>query len=338
MNPMKVAVLGAGNWGSTLAHLAGANGHDVHLWARDSLQVDEINENHTNKRSVPELRLSTNVRATSSLKKAVVDASLVLMVIPSQAFRQVSRAAGEVLLPDQVVIHATKGLERDTHRRMSQLIQEETCIRQLGVLSGPNIAGEIALGQPAGTVIASHFPRVIEVGRAAIASKQMMVFSGDDVVGVELAGALKNVVALAAGMAHAMQLGENVKALLVTRGLAEITRLGVALGAQPTSFGGLAGFGDLMVTCNSSRSRNHRVGEALGRGEKLDDVLADIGQVAEGVQTTRAAHQIAKRHGIAAPLVERVYRVLYENLPVASALEELMLERSGRDVGHLKLP
>lgn len=336
MSRMKVAVLGAGNWGSTLSHLAGINGHDVHLWSRDPEQVEEINTSHTNRRAVPELELSKNVQATTKLKHAIADASLVLMVIPSQAFRQVCRAAGEVLLPDQVVIHATKGLERDTHRRMSQLISEETCVRQIGVLSGPNIAGEIALGQPAGTVIASHFPRVIEVGRTVIASRQMMVFSGDDVLGVELAGALKNVVALAAGMASAMALGENVKALIVTRGLAEITRLGTALGAEALSFGGLAGFGDLMVTCNSSRSRNHRVGEALGRGEKLSEILERLGQVAEGVQTTLAAHQLAKRHGIAAPLVERVYRVLYEDLPVASALAELMQERSGRDVGHLK--
>lgn len=336
MTAMKVAVLGAGNWGSTLAHLAGDNGHEVLLWTRREEQAREINERHTNERSVPELKLSPNVRATTRLKEALTDAPLVLMVIPSQAFRAVSRAAGDLLAPDQVVIHATKGLETDTHRRMSELVLEETCVRQVGVLSGPNIAGEIALGQPAGTVVASHFPRVIALGKQAVASPRMMVFSGEDVLGVELAGAFKNVVALAAGMAVAMGLGENAKALLVTRGMAEITRLAGALGALPQTFGGLAGFGDLMVTCNSTRSRNHRVGAALGRGEKLSDVLAGLGQVAEGVHTARAAHELAARHGIVSPLIEAVYRVLYDGLDVGIGLEELMRQRSGRDVGHLR--
>lgn len=338
MTRMKLAVLGAGNWGSTLAHLAGDNGHDVRLWTRRQAQADEINTEHTNRGSVPELELSKNVRATTSLKEALDDASLVLMVIPSQAFRSVCRAAGDLLSPDQVVLHATKGLERGTHRRMSELVYEETCVRQVGVLSGPNIAGEIALGQPAGTVVASHFPRVLELGRRAVASRRMMVFSGDDVLGVELAGAFKNVVALAAGMASAMGLGENAKALLVTRGMAEISRLAHAMGAAPSTFGGLAGFGDLMVTCNSTRSRNHRVGEALGAGQKLDDVLASIGQVAEGVHTSVAAHELAAKHGIVAPLIESVYRVLYDGLDVARGLDELMLQPAGRDVGHLRLP
>lgn len=336
MTAMKVAVLGAGNWGTTLAHLAGDNGHQVLLWTRQETQAKEINERHTNEHSVPELKISPNVRATTSLRETLADAPLVLMVIPSQAFRSVSRAAGDLLVPEQIVIHATKGLEKDTHRRMSELVLEETCVRQVGVLSGPNIAGEIAMGQPAGTVIASNFPRVMALGKQAVASPRMMVFSGDDVLGIELAGAFKNVVALASGMASSMGLGENAKALLVTRGMAEITRLAVAMGAMPQTFGGLAGFGDLMVTCNSTRSRNHRVGAALGRGEKLADVLEKLGQVAEGVHTARAAHELAARHGIVAPLIDAVYRVLYDGLDVGLGLDELMRQRSGRDVGHLR--
>lgn len=336
MTRMKVAVLGAGNWGSTLAHLAGANGHDVRVWTRNDEQASEMNEAHTNRRAVPELELSPNVRATTSLREAIEGAPLVVAVIPSGALRSVLRRAGDVLSPEQILIHATKGLERGTHKRMSEVVLEETCVRQIGVLSGPNIAGEIALGQPAGTVVASHFPRVFELGRVAFASPKMMVFTGNDVTGVELAGAFKNVVALAAGMASAMGLGENAKALLVTRGMAEVTRVATSMGAQATTFGGLAGFGDLMVTCNSTRSRNHRVGEALGRGEALESVLSSLGQVAEGVHTARAAYELARAHGIVAPLIESVYRVLYEGLDVAQGLDALMRLEAGRDVSHLR--
>jgi glycerol-3-phosphate dehydrogenase (NAD(P)+) len=223
--PGSVCVVGAGNWGTTLAHLIGKGGTSVRLWTRDPKQRDEINERRTNVRSTSGFSISPHVRSTIELEEALAGAELVLVAIPSQSFREVSRSMGDRLDPAQIVIHGTKGLELGTHRRMSEILQEETCARQIGVLAGPNIAPEVAAGKPAGTVIASEFPRVVEIGRAALASTQMMVFAGTDVLGVELAGALKNVVAIAAGIADEMALGENAKAFLVSRGMTELMRL-----------------------------------------------------------------------------------------------------------------
>jgi glycerol-3-phosphate dehydrogenase (NAD(P)+) len=331
-----IAVLGAGNWGTTLSDLIASNGHAVRLWTRDPAQRDEINERRSNERAVPGLRIADGVTATSDLGEAVRGAEMVVVVIPSQSFREVSRALGDVLAPEQVVLHATKGLERETNARMTEILLAETCARQIGVLSGPNIAAEIAQKKPAGTVIASRFPHVVELGRRALSCPRMMVFAGDDVTGVELAAALKNVVAIAAGVATEMDIGENAKSLLVTRGLAEITRLAVAMGAAPLTLAGLAGIGDLMVTCASPLSRNHRVGVALARGERLPEVLGRLGMVAEGVYAAVAARDLARAWRVEAPLLERVYRVLYEGLGCEQGLRELMTLPAGRDVARFQ--
>ncbi len=329
------ALIGAGNWGTTLAHHIASNGHSVSLWTRDPAQCDEINARRTNGRAVPGLVIASGVRAVTDMREAIEGAALVLIVVPSQAFRDVCRAAGAFLAPEQLVVHATKGLERATHKRMTEVLVEETCVRQIGVLSGPNIAAEIAAGKPAGTVLTSHFPRVVRLARDAISSPRMMVFSGDDVVGVELAGAFKNVVAIAAGMAAELDVGENAKSFLVTRGLAEMARLGTALGARPLTFAGLTGVGDLTVTCASVQSRNNRVGRALARGVALADALRDLGMVAEGVEAAISAHELAAKHRIEVPLMERVYRVLYEGLSPADGVNDLMRLPAGADVGAL---
>jgi glycerol-3-phosphate dehydrogenase (NAD(P)+) len=330
-----IAVLGAGNWGTTLADLVASNGHPVHLWTRQANQRDEINARHTNEGAVPGLRLSDAVSATSDLAEAVHGAELVLIVVPSRAFRAVASALGDVLEPDQIVVHATKGLERESNARMSEILVEETCAKQIGVLSGPNLAPEIARHKPAGTVVASHFPHVVELARKALSSPHFMVFAGSDVLGVELAGALKNVVAIAAGAATQMDVGENAKSLLVTRGLAEYTRLAVAMGAEPLTFAGLAGIGDLMVTCASPISRNHRVGAALARGESLDAALENLGMVAEGVYAAVAARALTRKHHVAAPLLDSVYRVLYEGLACGEAVRELMALPARREHSRL---
>jgi glycerol-3-phosphate dehydrogenase (NAD(P)+) len=329
---LAVAVLGAGNWGTTLAHLVASNGHAVRLWTRDPGQRDEINAHRTNQRSVPGLVIAAGVLAVTDLGEAVREADLVLIAIPSQAFRGVSRALGDVVRPDQPVIHGTKGLEISTSRRMSEILHEETAVRLLGVLAGPNIAAEVARGQPAGTVVASRFPRVVEVGRRAIASAHMMVFASTDVPGVELCGALKNVVAIAAGIADEMAVGDNAKAFLVTRGMSELMQLAFALGAEPMTLVGLAGIGDLMVTCASPLSRNHRIGVALTRGERLDDAVARLGMVAEGVYASSSARVLAHEHGVEMPLHERIDRILHEGLAPRQALEQLMRLPAGRDV------
>ncbi len=328
-----VAVLGAGNWGTTLANLAASNGRPVLLWTRDPRQREEINSARSNSRGVPGLVLARGVRAVTDLGEALARPVLVIVAIPSQAFREVCRAAGELLAPEHLVVHATKGLERSTHRRMTEVLLEETCVRQIGVLSGPNIAAEIAAGKPAGTVVTSHFPRVVRECRRALSSPRLMVFAGDDIAGVELAGAFKNVVAIAAGIAAEMQVGENAKALLLTRGLAEMARLGTALGARPLTFAGLAGVGDLAVTCASAQSRNNRVGRALARGEALPDILRQLGMVAEGVDAAASAHELALAHSVDVPLMDQVFRVLYEGRSPSASLDELMRLWAGHDVG-----
>jgi glycerol-3-phosphate dehydrogenase (NAD(P)+) len=327
----KVAVLGAGNWGTTIAHLIGRNGHDTTVWTQSAELAREITESHANSAYTPGLRIAEGVRATTALDEALADAALVFIVVPSQAFREVCRKADEVLKPDQIVIHATKGLEATSHRRMSEILVEETCVRQFGVLSGPNIAPEIAAGKPAGTTIASHIPRVVDLGRKAIGSERLMVFHGDDVIGTELAGAFKNVVAIAAGAADGLKVGENAKAFLISRGMTEMIRLAVALGAQPQTFVGIVGIGDLVVTCASAHSRNHRVGQALARGEDLKSILANLHMVAEGVHAAKAAHELAAARGVHVPLMEHVYQVLYEGLSPQVALSLLMQKPAGRD-------
>lgn len=330
----RVAVIGAGNWGVTLAHVMASNGHTVRLWTRNAQQAAQINELRTS-RATPELHIAPGVLATTGLEAAVTGAALVLVAVPSQAFREVSRKLGDVLSPEQLVLHGSKGLEMGTHRRLTELLLEETCARQIGVLSGPNIAAEVGRGKPAGAVVATAFPRLLALGRRLLSSARLRVFSSTDVAGVEICGALKNVVAIAAGIADEMQVGDNAQAFLITQGLAEQMRLASAMGAEPLTLTGLAGIGDLMVTCRSPLSRNHRIGAALARGERLDEAIERLGMVAEGVYASRSARALAERYSIEMPLFARVDRVLHEGLAPAAALEELMSLRTGRDVPRL---
>ena len=320
----QVSVLGAGNWGTTIAHLIGNNGFPVTLWARNPELADSINRDHQNSRYMKGLSLSPKVRATADLAEAVRGVPLVFIVIPSQAFRSVCAQIGDLVEPAQIAVHATKGIELQSYKRMSEILLEETCLRQIGVLSGPNIAREMVEGKPAGTVLASRFPHVIALARQYIKSKQLRVYANTDVVGVELGGTLKNIIAIAAGMATQMKLGENAKSLLITRGLSEIARLGVALGADPMTFSGLAGLGDLMVTCASPLSRNHRVGAALARGMSLVEAIESLGMVAEGVKACKIAFEITNNLDMRSPLIHGVYRVVHEGLSPKAALGELM--------------
>jgi glycerol-3-phosphate dehydrogenase (NAD(P)+) len=336
MSALNVAVLGAGNWGTTLAAQVAGNGHPTRLWTRDEAQREELATQRTNRRTGLAITLPPGVWATTSLAEALKDAELVLVALPSQAFREVMANASAHLFPSHMLVHGTKGLEAGTHARMSQLVLAETCVRQLGVVAGPNLAPEVAAGLPAATVAASVFPRVVAAVKRALSSPRLMVFSSRDVLGVELCGALKNVVAIAAGMADQMAVGENAKAFLMTRGMIELMRLGAAMGAEPSTMWGLAGIGDLMVTCSSPRSRNHRVGVALAKGQPLGAVLAELGMVAEGVYASRSARALAAEHGLDLPLFERIDQVLHEGLSAPEALEQLMRLQAGADVPHLR--
>lgn len=321
----RVAVIGGGSWGTTLAHLAAMAGdEEVVLWMRDPEAVREVNDHHRNRRYLGDVRLAKTVRATTELKDAVPGTRLVIVCVPSSAFREVAGAVGEFVTGDQVLLSATKGLEPRTFVRMSEVLAEETCARKVGAISGPNLAKEMIAGQPSATVVASRFREAIVVGARLLHSKVMRVYGNQDVKGVELAGALKNSIAIATGVAQGLGLGINVRAMLITRGLAEVQRLGVRLGADPHTFSGLAGIGDLMATASSELSRNFRVGLGLAKGRDLGSILEELGEVAEGVNTTRVALELARSVDVPLPIIEGVGRLLFEGSTPSAVLDDLM--------------
>ena len=335
-NDIDALVLGGGSFGTTLASLMTNLGRRVRLWVRRAEQADEINREHKNSRYLPGFDLPADLEATTDLTGTIKAALVVMVGIPSRQFREVARKIGDHIRGDQVIIHATKGLEVGTFKRMSEILREETCSLKIGVLSGPNLAVEIMAGNPAGATLASRYNQVIEKGQALFQGERIRVYGGHDVVGTEIGGAFKNIVALAAGAAEGMGYGENTKSLLMTRGLSEMVQFGVTLGADVLTFGGLAGIGDLIATCASPLSRNQRVGVALAKGRELDDILEEMGQVAEGVPTTKAVHIQAESLGLDLPIVRAVYRVLYEGEPTGEALTELMRIPVGDELAALR--
>lgn len=270
-------VLGGGTFGTALAALLTDQGRRIQLWVRRPEQAEEINTHHKNSRYLPDFDLPAGLVATSDLAQAVPGAPLVLMVIPSRAFRQVARQLGDSLQGDQILVHATKGIEIATFKRMSQVLREETCALKIGVLSGPNLSREIMAGHPAGSLLASRYAEVVTRTQVLFAGSRLRLYGGQDVIGTEVGGAFKNIIALAAGLSVGLGFGSNTQALLITRGLSEMARFGVAVGADVFTFGGLAGIGDLMATCASPLSRNHQVGARLAKGEGLDEIL-EIGR------------------------------------------------------------
>ncbi len=320
----RVSVLGAGSWGTTLSWLAARGGARVMLWTRSEAQRREIAHDRRNRAASAGLRLSEAITPTTSLADALGFSELVLLVLPSAAVREVMREAAPMVTPSHRLVIATKGLEERTRRRMSEVVVEETCLRQLAVLSGPNIAPELQRGLPAASVIATRFPRIDAELRGLLESTRFRLFSSPDVIGVEVSAALKNIVAIAAGIADGLHLGENARALLVTLGLAEIASLGLAAGAQRETFAGLAGIGDLVVTCSSTDSRSHRLGVALARGKALEDELSELGMVSEGVAAARAAREWARDAGLVLPVMEQVAATLFDGVSPNDGLESLL--------------
>ncbi|MGE0712432.1 MAG: NAD(P)H-dependent glycerol-3-phosphate dehydrogenase [Planctomycetota bacterium] len=320
----RVGVLGGGSWGTVLAHLAGLAGAESVLWMRDAERARELSEEHTNRRYLGDFQLSPRLRGTTSLAEAVQGADLVIFAVPSSATRAIAAEAGEFLTGDQSVLSATKGLEPKTFLPMSEVIRAETCALKVGAVSGPNLAKEIVAGQPSATVVASHFVDVIRTGARLLHGDTFRVYGNRDLRGVELAGALKNVIAIASGLVSGMGFGHNVRAALVTRGLAEVQRLGVALGADPLTFSGLAGIGDLLVTCGSELSRNFRVGVGISQGRSLEAICEDLGEVAEGINTTRVVRDLAAREGVVMPISEGVARLLFDGEAPRDVMSDLM--------------
>ena len=324
----EVAVLGGGSWGTILAHLAARNGRRTRLWLRDGELARAINETRENHRYLRGTRLAEGIEATTSLEQAVRGTRLVIFCVTAAGTRALAGQAGEHLQGDQVVLSATKGLEPETFHTMTRVIRAETCARKLGAISGPNLAKEVLAGQPSATVVASRYREVITTTARLLHQPAFRVYGQEDLLGVEVAGALKNSIAIACGVAHGLGFAVNVRAMIVTRGLAEMQRLGAKLGADPLTFSGLAGIGDLLVTCSSELSRNFRVGAGLAAGRRLPDILEALGEVAEGVNTTRVALALAKRSGVALPIIEGVGALL-EGAAPRDVMQDL-LSRAAR--------
>jgi glycerol-3-phosphate dehydrogenase (NAD(P)+) len=321
---MDALIIGGGRMGSALGSLMAQQGRRVELWVRSEARAQEINETHRNTAYLPEVTLSPKLRATTALAESIPRAPLLIMALPSTAFREVARAVGDVVEGDQIIVHTTKGFEVDTFKRMSQILREETCALKVGVLSGPTIAAEILAGHPAGALVASGFDEVITKFQALVEGSFFRVYGGRDVTGTEIAGAFKNVVAVATGAVDGMGFGGTTKWLLVTRGLNEMGQLGVAMGADVLTFGGLVGVGDLAATCASGNSVNYQLGLRLSRGEKLADIVETLPSAAEAIPTTDAIMRNASRLGLELPIVSVVYGLLHGELSLEACLARLM--------------
>lgn len=322
--PRRCAVVGAGAWGTALADLLARNGHDTVLWAREPDVVEGVNARHENARFLTGAPLDPALRATGDVREAVAGCDLVLFAPPSHVLRLVAAAAADAVAPGATLAVASKGIERDTLAVMTDVVAGAVPGRRVVALSGPSFAAEVARRQPTAVVAACAHGEAAALVQRALSTAEFRVYTHDDVLGVELGGALKNVMAVATGMLEGLGLGFNSRAALITRGLAEMTRLGVALGARAGTFAGLAGMGDLVLTCTGALSRNRAVGEEIGRGRSLAEVLTGRDTVAEGVLNAGSARALAQRAGVEMPIVNAVHGILFEGAPVRDAVGELM--------------
>ena len=330
MPELKVGLLGGGSWGTTVASLITRNA-PVTLWARNPATVLEINDKHRNETYLPGIELPEKLVATNDIAAAVSTADVVVMGIPSQNFRKVLEAVAEHIRAWVPVISLTKGLEVETRKRMTEIIEEVLPGHPTGVLTGPNLAREIMEGKAAASVLAMQGGGNVDLVRPLFNSGLFRVYTNDDVSGCELGGVLKNIIAIAVGMGDGMGAGDNTRAALITRGLAEVTRLGVALGGQAETFAGLAGMGDMIATCTSDQSRNRHVGFQLGQGRTIDEIVGGMVMVAEGVKTAPAVIELAQAHEIEMPIAEEVYRIIIGESNASRALRGLLRVMAGAE-------
>jgi len=321
--PIRVAVVGAGSWGTTVAALASLNTPTV-LWARRPELAEAIARTRRNPDYLPDFELPEELEVTASLAEAVGDADVLVMGVPSHGMRSTLRELAPHVRPWIPVMSLAKGLEEGTHLRMTEVIEQELPGHPVGVMTGPNLAREIMAGHAAATVVAFSDQHVATELQRLFARELFRVYTNHDVVGCELGGALKNVFAIASGMADGLGTGDNTRAAVITRSLAELSRLGLALGGEVMTFAGLAGMGDLVATCISRQSRNRYVGEQLGRGRRLDEIVAEMRMVAEGIKTSRVAVELARRHEVEMPIAEAVYKVVHEGRPATEAYRGLL--------------
>ena len=321
-----VSVLGAGSWGTALALLLARNGHAVRLWGHHPQHMAELQAARCNRRYLPNVPFPANLDVTADLEQAVAAREIVLIAVPSHAFRDLLLAIAPHLAPDAKIAWATKGLEINTGRLLNEVVTETLGADiPTAVLSGPTFAGEVAANQPSAITVASRQPEFAKEMASLLHNNHFRAYTTEDIIGVQLGGATKNVLAIAAGVADGLGFGANARAALITRGLAEMMRLGLAMGGKSETFMGLAGVGDLILTCTDNQSRNRRFGLGLGKGLKREEVTAQIGQEIEGVVAARIVYQLSRSHGIDMPITEQAYKILYENLAPADAVYNLLL-------------
>lgn len=327
---LKIGLVGGGSWGTTVASLIAKNASTI-MWARNTETVDEINKYHRNEKYLPGAKLTKSLKATTSIKEALQDADVIIMGVPAQSFRRVLEDAKPHIRPWVPIVSLSKGLERGTKMRMTEIIETIMPGHPAGVLSGPNLAREIIAGQAAASVIAMVDDTIANALQKVFNTGLFRVYTNEDVIGCELGGALKNIIAIAAGMGDGAGAGDNTRAAVITRGLAELTRLGVAMGGKPATFAGLAGIGDLVATCNSPQSRNRTVGFQLGQGRQLEDIINEMSMVAEGVKSASVVMELAKEYGVEMPISFEVYKVIHEGNTVRDAFRGLLRHRSGSE-------
>jgi len=323
----KIAVIGAGSWGTTLADLLAKKGHAVTLWAYEPELVLEMQQSRENNLFLPGIKLSPGLSFTNSLEEAYAGCTMVLCVVPSQLVRRVMQDSLPFLPKEVVIVSASKGIEVATLATVSEIYREilpAELYASFAALSGPSFAREVACEMPTAVTAASESEEIAGRVQAAFTTSFFRVYRNEDVTGVELGGALKNVIAIAAGISDGLGFGSNTRAALITRGLAEMTRLGLAMGAQAATFAGLAGMGDLVLTCTGDLSRNRSVGIQIGQGRKLAEILGEMRMVAEGVQTTESAYKLARKLGVEMPIIEKMYQMLYQDKPAREAVLDLM--------------
>ncbi|MGN9864967.1 NAD(P)H-dependent glycerol-3-phosphate dehydrogenase [Bacillus swezeyi] len=323
----KVSILGAGSWGTALALVLADNQYDVCVWGHREELIEQINEHHENKDYLPGVKLPDNVRATTDLQGALADVKTIIVAVPTKAIREVLREAVSLIRKKAIFVHVSKGIEPDTLLRISEMMEEEIPAElreDIVVLSGPSHAEEVGLRHPTTVTVSSKNIEAAQAIQDMFMNQHFRVYTNPDIIGVEIGGALKNIIALAAGITDGLGYGDNAKAALITRGLAEIARLGTKMGGNPLTFSGLTGIGDLIVTCTSVHSRNWRAGNMLGKGFKLEEVLKEMGMVVEGVRTTKAAYQLSQKYDVKMPITEALHKVLFDGKKVETAVESLM--------------
>ncbi|MBF0713270.1 NAD(P)H-dependent glycerol-3-phosphate dehydrogenase [Gemella sp. GH3] len=334
---MKISVIGSGSWGTALSQAIIDNGHKVLIYARDNNTCNEINTKHTNNRYLKNIKLPEELKATNSLKEAVCFGDILIIAVPTKAMREVCTEINNYLTEEKFIIHVSKGLEVNTNLRMSEVIEEviySDKLKGVGVLSGPSHAEELILRHPTVVAIASKNDELNKLAQQAFQNKYFRIYVNKDIIGVEIGGALKNIIAVGCGIIDGLGLGDNAKAALITRGLIEITRMGKKLGANELTFLGLGGIGDLVVTCTSVHSRNYNCGLLIGKGYTLEEAINKLDMVAEGVRTTKVCHLLAKENDIYMPITENIYKVLYEKLNIHDGVENLMTRLTTEELNY----